>query len=236
MSNTGREAFQLSFQLSPIILTGGLAGLVPGGMLPIVAITEALDFAAGLLSGGSSVNPDNFFAQFVPLPGGSLINNNIGKYPFANNAVAANAIIAQPLNISMRMICPAKGPAGHAVKLATLLALKTALANHNNSGGTYTVATPSYFYTNCVMTGMKDVTTDVKQPQSQWQLDFEQPLLTEADALLSMNSMMSKIGGGLPTDGAWSGLGTTVGSLPSLATSGVAPVASNTAGSGLFGS
>lgn len=236
MSDAGRDAYGLSFVLSPIILTNGLAQLVPGGMLPIIALTEALNFTTGLLSGGDAVNLENFFAHFVVVPGGTLINNAIGKYPFANQAVAANAIIAQPLNISMRMICPARGDSAYAVKLATLMALKAALDSHNNTGGTYTVATPANFYTNLVMTGMKDVTQNVKQPQSEWQLDFEQPLLTESQALLSMNSMMSKIGAGLPTDGATSGIGLTVGSPPSLATSGIAPVASDTAGTGVSGS
>jgi hypothetical protein len=235
----GYSAFKLSFQISPIILTGGLAQSITGGMLPIISITEALNFVDGLLSGASDLdNLDNFFAQFVPVTGGSLIDNQVGEYPFANQAVAANAIIAQPLKISMRMICPVREAFGYAAKLATIEALQAALAQHNSMGGTYTVATPSFLFTNCIMTGMRDASNgDSAQAQNAWQLDFVQPLLTLQAAQQAQNSLMSQISSGAAINGqpAWSGLPPTVGAPPSLAAPSVIPAAANSVASGVSG-
>ena len=231
----GLAAFKLSFQLAPIILTGGVASAIPGGMLPLLSITEALSFTDGLLSGGDDLDLDDFFANFHPVPGATMIDQEIGKYPFANQAVAANAVIRQPLVISMRMICPAAGDAGYAVKAATMLALQSVLASHNGSGGTYTIATPSYFYTNCVMRRMVDVSrTDDLQAQNTWQLDFEQPLLTLQDAQQAQNNLMSQISSGTPISGvpSWTGLSPTVGNPASIAAPSIVPAATSPAGAG----
>jgi hypothetical protein len=119
-------AYTLSFELSPIMLCGGIAQNIPGGVLPIIAITEAATFGSGLLGPGGPASLDNYFAHFTPLPGGTLAENQIGTYPFANQAVAANAIIAQPLTISMLMVCPAHTVSGYPGALVTMLALQTA--------------------------------------------------------------------------------------------------------------
>lgn len=208
MSDAGRDAFKLAFELSPIFLTGGLASLIPFNMLPIMVLTEAVNFTAGLLSGPQNLSLDNAFAHFKVLPGGTLVDNAVGSYPFANQAVAANAIISQPLAVSMEMVCPARGPAGFAVKLATIMALKASLDIHNNSGGTYTVVTPSYFYTNCIMVGMQDIGGgDGHQVQTRFRMDFRQPLLTLQQAQQALNGLMGKLAAGLPTDGALFGAG-----------------------------
>lgn len=232
----GLAAYKLSFQLSPIILTGGIAGAIPGGMLPIIAITEAINFVDGLLSGGENMDDlDQFFANFHPLPGATVLDQQIGEYPFANQAVAANAVIAQPLTISMRMICPATKEAGYALKLATMLALQATLKQHNATGGTYTIMTPSYFYTNCVMLRMTDTSSaESKQAQNTWQLDFKKPLLTLEDAQQAQNNLMSQISSGTAIDGApaWSGIAPTTGNPASLAAPSLIPAASNPAGAG----
>ena len=226
MSSPGEIAYKLSFQISPIILTGGIARLV-GGMLPIIAITESLDFALGLLSGGSpDVSLDNFFASYEPLPGSRLIAQKVGLYPYANQQVASNAVIQQPLNISMLMICPVRKSGGYAAKLATMMALQSALTQHNNSGGTYTIATPSYIYTNCLLLDLHDASgSDSKQPQNRYVWDFLQPLLTLQQAQEAQNNLMQKITDGTALNGqpAWSGLGPTVGVPSSLAGSSVIP-------------
>jgi hypothetical protein len=230
------DAWKLAFQLSPIVLTNGIAQNIPGGMLPIIAITEAINFVDGLLSGPENITLDNFFASYQPLPGSTLIDQDIAHYPFANQAVAANAVITKPLAISMLMICPVRLPGGYPLKTATFLALQAALSQHNNSGGTYTIATPAQFYTNCLLMKMSDVTPgDSAQPQTHWQLDFEKPLLTEDQAQQAQNSLMNKISSGTQINGplAWSGLGPTVGLPPSLATPGLIPAATSTAGAGL---
>lgn len=229
------NAWKLSFQLSPIILTGGVAGAIPGGMLPLIAVTQAADFVTGLLSGGSSLaDLDSYFAHFYPAAGGRLITNSIGKYPFANQQTAGNAVIVNPNTLSLIMECPPQGEAAYLTKFATITALKTTLDQHTNQGGTYTVMTPAFPYTNGVLIGLTDVSNDgARQPQSRFQWDFEFPLLTQAQALAAQNTMMSKIGAGLPTDGSTSGTDLTVGSTNTLATGAVAPSASNLTGTSL---
>ena len=171
-------AFQLGYEISPIILVGGLAGNIPGSMLPIVALTEGVNFVTGILTGNTETSLDDFFAHFVPMPGSTLEENQIGMYPFANQAIAANAVIRNPLRISLRMVCPAKGTLGYAAKLATMSALKAAIDQHINQGGTFTIATPAQIYTNCILVMLKDVTTgETKQPQIAYQWDFVQPLV-----------------------------------------------------------
>jgi hypothetical protein len=198
-------AQKLAFQISPIILTNGIAQLM-GGALPLVAITEALNFTVGLLSGTSDLDLDSFFASFAPLSGGKLIDIAVATVPFANQGVAANAIIQQPLRISLKMTCPARGDGGFSAKLATITALQASLALHTNQGGTFTVATPAFIYTNCLLTGLTDVSGgQPSQPQSIWQWDFYQPLLTADQLAGAQNTMMSKITGGLPSDGSLSG-------------------------------
>lgn len=208
----GRTIFRLGYEISPIVLVGGWAAGMSGGYMPIVALTETANFILGLLRGSADLTLDDFFAHFRPAPGSTLIDNQIGRYPFANQTVAANAIITQPLKVSLLMVCPVRAEGGYTNKLITMTALQQTLAQHNVSGGTYIVATPSYVYANCVMTGMRDVSSgETKQPQTAWQLDFEQPLITLAEAQAAQNSLMSKLTAGLPTDGALSGPGVAAG-------------------------
>jgi hypothetical protein len=234
----GRTAFQIGFEVSPILLVQGLAANMPGNMLPILAITQAASFVNGLLSGTVSLNPDTYFARFQPLPGGTLISNQIGQYPFANQTVAANAIISQPLNISVEMICPARQAGDMIVRLATLSALKLALDNHIAQGGYFTYATPAFIYTNLILIGLRDITPgDSKQKQTVWQWDFQRPLITQAAAATATNSLMSKLNSFLPPGTpagitpSWSGIQSAVGSSVSNALGAVVPSASNLIGS-----
>jgi len=236
MSNLspGLVAFKLSFQNCPVILNGGVASFIPGGMLPLISITQAVDFAFGLLGGGVDTDLDDFFSAFEPLPGARLISQEFGKYPFANQQTAANSVIGKPLNVSLIMFAPARGSGGYATKLATMTALVATLKQHNAAGGTYTVATPSYFYTDCLLREMFDVTPAAsKQVQMAWQFDFEQPLLSLSAAAAAQNSLMSKITAGTQINGqpTWSGLNPSVGLPPSLMTPNVAPAAANLPGS-----
>lgn len=228
VSSAGLAAYKLAFQLSPIVLVNGIAGQI-GGMLPIIAITEAAHFLTGILSGTDNIELDNFFAHFEPAQGSTLIDNQIGTYPFANQAVAANAIIRQPLALSMIMKCPPRDAIGVATKLATMMNLRRALDQHNSKGGTYTVVTPSCFYTNGIMTGMRDVSSgESKHPQSAWQIDFQFPLLTLENAAAAQNSLMQRLTSGSYVNGApaWSGLPTTITSPNALITSSLIPASS----------
>jgi hypothetical protein len=211
LGSIGSSAFKLAFEISPIVLVGGI---IPGGILPIVAITQSASFLQGILSGQNPLDLDDHFAHFQPVPGAELISNQIGTYPFANSAVAANAVIRQPINFSMLMIAPAKGAFGFATKLATMIAMKMVLNQHISSGGTFTVITPSFFQTNCLLTNVRDVSPgQTKQTQIEWQFDFTAPLLTINDAQSIMSSLMNKISGGSQIDGApaWSNASNVVG-------------------------
>ena len=226
----GEAAWKLSFQISPIILTNGIATQV--GLLPIIALTEALNFTAGILGDGNeSIELDNFFATFEVVSGGTIIDQQIGHYPFANQAVAANAVIAQPLKFSMLMYCPVKQETGYWAKLSTMIALKNALTQHNATGGTYTVMTPNAFYPDCLLTSLSDVSnSESKQVQHTWRWDFEQPLLTQASAQQAYNSAMSKIGSGVQTDGSLSGFNTLINAPWAAMTPSAVPSASGVLG------
>ena len=215
--------FALGYQISPIILVGGLAQNVPGGMLPIIALTEGVSLITGAIAGEFPTSFDDFFAQFTVIPGNRLIIQNIGHYPFANQAVAANAVITEPLTVSVRMDCPAKGPGEYVAKLAILTALQAALSAHNAAGGLYTIATPAFIWTNCIMTALTDTSGgDSRQVQYQWTFDFEQPLVTLQAAQQAYSSLMNKIASGTQTTDdppAWSSPETAAASPVSGASS-----------------
>jgi len=178
VSSATSEIFSLANQASPIILTNGIANSI-GGYMPIIAITEAVGLReiASLATTGEM--PSQYFANFRPVPGSTLIKNEVAMYPFFTQQIAANAQIQQPLNVSMLMVAPAGQGTPFPTKLATMSAMKSMLDVHTNLGGTYIVVTPSWIYTNCLLTQISDVSTD-ETNQSQWvyQWDFVQPLLT----------------------------------------------------------
>jgi hypothetical protein len=231
--STGKTAFKLGYEISPIILSGTsrITDLIPGGLLPIIAITESINFARGLLHGGDSGNLDEFFAHFWPLPGSTLFDAQYGSYPFANGQTAANSAIYQPKVISLRMDCPAKGEGAYLAKLATMAALRKTLEAHNSSGGTYVVATPSYIYTNCLLMTLRDVSANGgHQAQTQWQWDFQQPLISLDDASAAENTLMSQFTGGLISSGDLSGASLTPGRALSGAAAFVQSAAQQLAG------
>lgn len=206
-----REAFRLAFELSPILLTNGIAEAVPGHILPLVAITQAANFGLGLLNGTDPIDPNAFLGHWSAMPGGTLIDYDIGDYPFANQTIAANATIAQPLVISMRMQSPVNQSGGYPAKLITFSALQAALTQHGQRGGTYTVLTPAFTYTNVILRQMRDASNaNSAQVQNAWQFDFVKPLLTleqAGQATQVLNSRMQQIAGGLPNSSfSWSSL------------------------------
>ena len=191
MTTTGQTVFQAAFEVSPIILQDGLAQF-SGGYLPLTAITEIIDFP-GLSS-------KQFFAHFKPLAGSSLAEWQVAEYPFVNLQMAANAQIQMPLKLSMLQVSPAQTGGGYLFKQAIFTALKIALENHIQLGGTFTILTPAYTYTNCLLTSLRDVTSPSdKQVQTMFQWDFVQPLITESGAAQIVGSLMQKLGDGLPT-------------------------------------
>ena len=229
ISALGNAAFQLAYELSPISFSGGIAQGIEGGVLPIIAITEATNFVLGLLSGPQNLTLDNFFAHFQPLPGSTLLDLQISSYPFANQAVAANATISQPLTLSYLMRCPSRNIAGYWAKGSILTGLQQAITQHARLGGTYICATPAAYYPNGILTALRDVSdAQSKQPQNAYQWDFTFPLLTQQQAQATQNSLMSKITGGTQISGppSWSGGSATVGASSSLVTPSVIPASS----------
>lgn len=192
MNGAFRDFYKFLFEKTPIFLTGGEYD----SPMPIIGLVGQLAaLGQGILTNGFTLN--DFYADFLPLPGNSVINNAIATYPFANQQVAANAIIEQPLPLPMLMISPVRDEGGYLTKLAIFTALRTALQNHNNAGGTYTVLTPAYPYFGCVLLDMSDVTDgSSNQRQAKWQLDFVKPLISISDANAAFSNQMNKISNG----------------------------------------
>jgi hypothetical protein len=197
---------QLSYQVCPIILTGGIAGQIPGGMLPMLSLFQT-GFTNSLGLPFDIGDLDNAFAAFNVLPGGTLVSQTIGKYPFANQSVAANAVIREPLTVSVIMDTPMRGPFAWQVKQAIMTSLKGTLERHNDNGGTFTVATPAYMYDNLILTSLTDNSRGNNSiPQNAWRFDFERPLVALAELQGAQNQLMQKITNGLPTDGSMTGI------------------------------
>lgn len=240
MMSSGRTAFHINYEVSPIVLVGGIAANMPAGKLAILNMTQAGSFPSGVTGPVDEVEANAYFAQFKPMTGGSLIDQALGDYPLANQQVAANAVIEQPLTVSMLMIAPAKDAGDLQRKQAIISALKASLDKHNLSGGLYNVNTPGYLYQNCILTKMRDVTPDEgNQPQATWQLDFIQPLVTLESAQAAQNSLMQKVTAGAPVspgpDGVISPSGSAiaVGDPLNPSTAQVVPSASGLGGTGL---
>ncbi len=196
---------QLRYQVTPIILTGGVASGVAPAMIPLISL-----FSTTPLDLPYNINDlDNAFGAFNVVPGGQLILQQIGKYPFANQSVAANAVIREPLTLSVLMDAPMRPPglvggSGSTwdYKLHIFSMLKSTLENHNNKGGTYIVATPAFIYENLVMTALTDISRAQNSvPQNAWRFDFEQPLVTMSGVTGALNGLNSLLNQKLPTDG-----------------------------------
>ena len=191
MSSFGQTAFQTAYEISPIILQNGIAQFIPGGLLPITVLTEMFDIPG--------IEEGQFFAHYKPLPGSTLADWQVAEYPFFNLQMAANAVVQMPLKVSMLMVCPAQNDGGYLIKQAILTALQTEIQTHISQGGTFTVITPAYTYTNCLLTGIRDVSSaGDKQVQLMYQWDFVQPLITVTGALQVLGSLLQNIGAGNP--------------------------------------
>lgn len=141
----GTAAWILSYQLAPIVFCGGIAKNIFGGTMVITQITESSSFPSGLLSSGGPVSLDDYFANFIPLPGATLGENVIGEYPFANQAVAANAVIANPLVVSCLMMCPVRDAGGYAASTAIMTALASAMNRQTRLAAPTTTLRQSLF-------------------------------------------------------------------------------------------
>jgi hypothetical protein len=212
-------AFSLAYAISPILLVNGIAANVPGGILPIAAL-DAVNAFAGIIT-GSTGGFSNPWAYFQPLPGGTWNAYEYGSYPYANVAVAVNAAIQQPTELSMLAIIPVTSNWEAALITSTLLS--QALDAHINQGGYFDVLTPKQIYFDGLLRRVTDVsTTQSKQPQNMLRLDFYFPLLTLEKAAAAQNNMMSKLSSGSQVlgGGSWSSPG-IASSVPTPATNGL---------------
>lgn len=213
MASTGETLFQLAYQISPIILHNGIASFVPKGYLPLAALTEAgnysLDATFNFIFSGNTTNYQPF--AYKPLPGSTLLDFDIATYPFANLQMAANAVVQNPLKISILMTCPAQNGGGYILKQALLTGLQTALQNHVLMGGSFSIITPAYTYTDCLLTTMIDVTSPSDEKvQEVYQLNFIQPLLTQSAATSTLSTSLNRTKLGLPTTGEWTSPATSI--------------------------
>lgn len=187
--------FTLSYELCPIILTGGIAGV--GGQLPITNILQSDNYPDGITGQGDDIDLQDYLAHFTPLPGAALLNLKMGEYTFSNQQTAANAVIFDPTRFSLMMVAPAPGDGGYTDKLTTYMSLVTTLKQHALMGGLYTVCTPAFVWDNSILLNVHDISAnDTVQVQTRWQFDFIQPLVTAADAQPAQNSWMQKSAGG----------------------------------------
>ncbi|HBA6844198.1 hypothetical protein ACX3SZ_23955 [Escherichia coli] len=203
------QAFKLAFEVSPILLVDGIASKIPGGMMPIAVLTEGLSIANGLLHGEIRTRS---MAAFTPMAGTTLVQQDICNLNFYNQVTAANATVRKPNRVVMQMIRPASTEdGGYTTKGMTFTALKMALDMHNQYGGCYTVLTPSFIYTRCLMRSFIDTSgfsEQNKQVQHTWQIEFEQPLSSVEQTVKTLASILDKFDKGMPSDGAlsWAGI------------------------------
>jgi hypothetical protein len=206
---------QLSYQVCPIILTGGIADQIPGGALPILNLFGGAPPASPAASLGLPFDIgdlDEAFGAFNVLPGGTLVSQSISKYPFANQWVAANAVIREPITVSVIMDAPMRpmrtiypGVDVWTIKKAVMSSLKSVLDQHNNKGGTYVISTPAFQYDNMIMTALTDNSRGGNSlPQNAWRFDFERPLSALAELSQAYGAFIQKATAQVPQ--------TTVGS------------------------
>jgi len=194
--------FQLSYQVCPIVLVGGIAGT---GVLPISNLlnpsggsTTLSTSSTGGQAGQQQSGTNAFtFGSFRVLPGGTLMDNDTAKYPLATMAVAANAIITNPLRLGVEMVTPASADVSLSQRMSIFTSLKNVLDNHIAAGGYFNVATPAFIYTGCLLLNLVDASDvpDGAQTQTRWVWNFEKPLITLQEAQAVVNNAMSKLTG-----------------------------------------
>jgi hypothetical protein len=198
MSFPGLSQFQLSNEISPIILTGGIANGLPNQAMMITDLTDP--------GGTNGFEYNDYFAHFKNLPNGTLADWQIAEYPFASLVMAANAMIQMPLKISMQMLCPVQNDPNrdYLAKQSVLTNLQNQIQTHVSLGGTFTVVTPAYTYSDVLLVNIRDTSPPSdKQVQLIWQLDFVQPLITTAGEQQALGNFMTKAANGLPTLPTW---------------------------------
>jgi hypothetical protein len=198
--SASRDAFTLAFETTPILLVDGLASDIPGGVLPIAVFLEGVGIVDGLLNQRQLGRP--FSAHFSPAAGSTLISQDASLYSFFGLASAANSVVSKPNKLTMHLTMPANtSGAGYLGKPITFTALKMGLDKHTELGGTYTVLTPAYIYTGCLLQSLVDISgfsDQNKQVQHSWAFEFLQPLLKTDQLQMTLNAAMKRMSQQLP--------------------------------------
>lgn len=244
--------FQNTFQIAPIYLVAGIAGqgqtsidtilnplasgVTYGGTGSASTGSGATTVAGASISSssGSSSASTDVFGVFTVLPGGTLIDNEIAHYPLANQATAANAVITNPLRISVEMLAPAYEAIPFSLKRTIFTALKSTLDQHTALGGYYMVYTPAFTYNDCLLETLVDASEDERggQPQVRWVWTFEQPLITVQQSQAAQAQAAARITNGNYNSGDPPGSNQTVTSPSSVANQVVIPSPSYLGGAG----
>ena len=206
--SSGLSQFALSYVISPIFFTGGIAQNTQEGSLSILSITQGggnIPDSSAMQAVATPDSYNDYFAHFDFPAGSTMVDFSYGQFPFANQYVAANAVIFQPIKTTLLMHCPWRQAGDAQNKNAIMAALQSAINQHANLGGTYTILTPSLVYTDMLLSGpLRDVSApsgSSSQRQFTWQWDFYQPLITLAEANLAQNSQTRAISNNLPIPG-----------------------------------
>lgn len=206
------QGFKRAYQLAPILLVQGIAAQLPNGQMTILSLTEGSDAV-------NYADDNEYFAHFEPLPGGTLVDFTAAEYPFASMNMAANAMLQNALHVSLKMQCPVRNNAHNYPALqATITRIQQQLTAHILAGGSFTVATPGFIYSNCLLLNVRDISNaGDKKVQGTFQFDFAAPLITEQAATQTFNNLYSKLAGGLPVGNppTNSGIDTSIGNAPS---------------------
>jgi hypothetical protein len=249
------SAYQIAYQKSPIVFVNGIANSLPQPTLPIISITQSSNFSSGVTgNAGASGNgqagnnaappsgailPEDYLFDFYPMAGSLLASFDIGRYPFANQQIAANAIIGEPLSLSVLMIADVRQAGGYDTKRAVFTALQAAIQRHATLGGTYSVSTPSYLYQGLILLSLQDSSSgDQQRPQNRWTWNFIQPLTTLLAAQAAQNSLMLRLSSSLTTladvtgSVLWSSTLTATGNIGSGQSTPTIPAAQNIPGAG----
>lgn len=187
------QTFKRKYQLAPILLIQGIAANLTNGQMTILTLTEGSDTV-------NYADDNEYFAHFEPMSGGTLVDFTAAEYPFASMNMAANAVLQNALKFSMKMVCPARNNAhSYPALQATMTRIQQQLTAHILAGGSFTVATPAFIYTNCLLLNVRDVSNaGDKKVQGVFQLDFAAPLITQQAAEQTFNNLYAKLQGGLP--------------------------------------
>lgn len=189
INTAARQKFRMQYEYAPILLKYGIADGFSEKVMSILQLTQ---------QGGYPVSDSGYFGYFAFVNGGTYMQNTVAQYPFANQYVAANAIVRQPNNVSLLMNCPATASMPIDRRQSIFQSLIASLDRHVAMGGLFVVYTPMGILDNCVLLATRDASNGENAIlQNGIIFDFQQPLImTIDDANKASNTTAGKIDAG----------------------------------------